>query len=107
MRENEACAVPLIELLRRIPKDYRAQWEQEPYHHCSSPVGLHCHEAADALEAAKAENKRLREALLTAAKRVDSDAFYLRGHGSDVERRLRGTATSILAALKETDDAQG
>lgn len=49
--EELACAVPLVELLRRIPVDYRAQWTDadglQASH--SAPVGMYCHQAADAL----------------------------------------------------------
>jgi hypothetical protein len=49
--EKRACAVPLIELLRRTPKDAILRW-QEPdglKAHCSSPIGLRAHEAATRL----------------------------------------------------------
>lgn len=50
MSNNNVCQVPLWELLRGIPKDFR-QWFDEPNgvsRHI--PIGVYCHEVADILE---------------------------------------------------------
>ena len=53
--DNTGCAqVPLVELLRSVPKDARAEIELGPCHHRFIPWGRHCHDAADAIDAAEA-----------------------------------------------------
>jgi hypothetical protein len=51
--DEQCCEVPLIELLRRVPRDARF-WERTETESTHYPVGRLCHEAADALEQARA-----------------------------------------------------
>jgi hypothetical protein len=60
MNDGGPCETPLIDLLRCIPVDAVYQWEDEVRglrSYNSSPIGKHCHRAADEIE-------RLRAALL-------------------------------------------
>lgn len=50
-----AAAVPLVELLRRVPTDARLVIENGPYSTSYIPVGRYCHEAANALATKPAE----------------------------------------------------
>lgn len=64
--EPQASETPLPELLRDVPRDYRAEWpfqfwpDGTPSGHAMAPVGLYCHRAADEIDRLKAENKALR-----------------------------------------------
>ena len=49
--EYRAAKTPLIDLLRKVPKDGRHMYEHNPTHHQNIPYGRLCHEAADELEA--------------------------------------------------------
>ena len=61
-----ACKVPLVERLRSIPRNLRAEWamqwdeEGRATGHTLSPVGRLCHEAADRIAELEAEVERLR-----------------------------------------------
>jgi hypothetical protein len=58
--ENEIPSeVPLIERLRRVPKDARLIYEHSPTCSSITPVGLLSHEAADKLESLSEQNERL------------------------------------------------
>lgn len=50
MSENQACEVPLLELLRGVPKDARAWYEHNSTSHSHIPYGHLCHKAADMIE---------------------------------------------------------
>jgi chromosome segregation ATPase len=58
---DQANKTPLIDLLRNVPKDFRASWESQwaddgtPTGHTMSPVGQLCHEAAERLAELEAE----------------------------------------------------
>lgn len=53
---DQASATPLVELLRSIPKDLRAEWEIQwfedgtPSGHAMAPVGKHAHDAAEQIK---------------------------------------------------------
>jgi hypothetical protein len=49
---------PLLDLLRKVPKDGRAIYEHGPTHSQSVPYGRLCHEAADALAAEREARER-------------------------------------------------
>lgn len=59
---------PLVDLLRNVPKDLRAEWpiqwseDGRETGHSMSPIGKHCHEAADRIAELK---RQLAEALET------------------------------------------
>jgi hypothetical protein len=56
MNEGGPCETPLTDLLRSIPADAVYQWEEEVrgFHSwSSSPIGKHCHRAADQIERAQ------------------------------------------------------
>lgn len=70
MSEEQASATPLVDLLRSIPIDFRAQWpiqwfeDGTPSGHASSSVGKHAHDAAEQIEqlqAALTELVRLKD----------------------------------------------
>lgn len=42
--------VPLVELLRKVPKDARIAFDDGPHSTYYCPIGRHCHEAADEIE---------------------------------------------------------
>lgn len=74
----EAKRTPLIELLERVPRDAVLVVEHDQFSSSSHPVGRLCHEAADALEAAREDarvlrrgNERLAEALREVADDLD------------------------------------
>jgi len=48
--EATACDTPLIELLRNVPADARAEYEHSKFSHSNIPYGHLCHTAADKLE---------------------------------------------------------
>lgn len=60
MSDNQATQVPLIELLRHVPSDYKAVWTDETallaFH--SVPVGRYCHEAADEITSLREDLER-------------------------------------------------
>lgn len=74
---NEACAVPLIERLRSVPRDQRQMVEIERFHHRSIPYGQFCHEAADALEELARDRNRIL-GLLHDATCAEVDAAHAR-----------------------------
>lgn len=47
--ENQAAAMPLVERLRSVPREWRELREIGPTHHRNVPYGVFCHEAADEL----------------------------------------------------------
>lgn len=53
----EAKRTSLIELLERVPRDAVLVVEHDQFSSSSHPVGRLCHEAADALRAALAEQQ--------------------------------------------------
>ena len=57
MDECRAAKTPLIELLRSVPKHAVEMYEHNPTHHQNIPYGRLCHEAADALEIAKRDER--------------------------------------------------
>lgn len=66
LRET-AGKTPLVDLLRAIPKDYRAEWTEAEGLRAThlSPVGLYCHEAAEAITQLQAKIERLEGAAKT------------------------------------------
>ncbi len=56
---NEAQQTPLIDLLRNVPVDARAEYEHGPTHHSNIPYGRLCSEAADEITRLRAEVERL------------------------------------------------
>lgn len=48
---EQTSKTPLSELLRRIPKDARLEWQTGEFSHAMAPVGLYCHEAAGWVQA--------------------------------------------------------
>ena len=74
----EAKRTPLIELLERVPRDAVLAVEHDQFSSSSHPVGRLCHEAAAALEAARAEVERLADALRELEDCVQRDEALLR-----------------------------
>ena len=80
MSEQQACEVPLIELLRAVPADYRAcieiQWAEDgtPTGHRFIPVGVLSHRAADEIERQRDSALSALAALKEAAAKVCFDA---------------------------------
>jgi hypothetical protein len=74
-REERAMAditpeqTPLVDLLREVPKDLRAEWPSQwaedgrPIGHTLSPVGKHCHEAAERIAELEAQLAEAREVI--------------------------------------------
>jgi len=68
---DQASATPLVELLRSIPKDLRAEWEIQwfedgtPSGHAMAPVGKHAHDAAEQIKQLQSKNDRLNDELNT------------------------------------------
>lgn len=56
---EQACSVPLIELLDSVPFHCREFVEIEPHHHRNIPYGRLCQEAAEEIRALRAEVERL------------------------------------------------
>lgn len=72
MSEGGPCQTPLIDLLRCIPEDAVYQWEDEVRGFrswSSSPIGKHCHRAADEIE-------QLLEKLPCGHRKIDMDDSY-------------------------------
>ena len=110
---DQPAQTPLIELARRVPKDFRGEWEIQwaddgrPTGHSMAPVGKYLHDMADELDilrhrlvAEKAmrerQAKRIEELEAITAEAVD-DARLL---GIDNER-LRAENTKLLAVLQD------
>lgn len=56
------CAVPLEELLEKVPVDHRLIVESRYYHGSTSiPVGRHCHAAVHYIRALREQLKNLQE----------------------------------------------
>ena len=62
--EYRAAKTPLIDLLRKVPKDGRHMYDESPVMAHNIPYGRLCHEAADELAAA---NERIEELSFDAA----------------------------------------
>lgn len=66
--EYRAAKTPLIDLLRKVPKDGRHMYDESPVMAHNIPYGRLCHEAADELEAdLAAANERIEELSFDAA----------------------------------------
>ena len=61
MSNEQACATPLVDMLRSVPASHRTEWETQwaedgtPTGHAMSPIGKHCHDAADRIADLEAE----------------------------------------------------
>lgn len=70
MSDRAACATPLVEILRSVPKDYRTaraiQWAQDGTEtgHQFIPVGNMMHEAADRIAELERELAAIRTAVM-------------------------------------------
>lgn len=96
--EQGPCAVPLTELLRKIPSAQRLMWTEEDGLKATHyvPVGRYAHEAADEIERLRTELAAVREdAVETVQFWSDYVSEYFREKHdlkTDIER-LRGTVT--------------
>ena len=84
----ESCNTPLTELLKAVPITHRTEWETQwaedgtPTGHCMSPIGKHCHEAADRIAELEQELSRVRinfETGIDIVKRRDKRIVELKG----------------------------
>ena len=125
-----ACKVPLVERLRGIPQNLRAEWamqwdeEGRATGHTLSPVGQLCHEAADRiaeLEADahgmyaeimqwRAEVERLRDSLAatgdTRHEAMEAAIRVAEAH-SETIRQLRDEVERLRDAIAEADHTDG
>lgn len=75
---SQAAQVPLVELLRGVPKDHRVWFELGYCHHQHIPIGKYCHEAADhiaALESRLAAYESGAESARGCAEKISIDAM--------------------------------
>ena len=131
MSDEKCDAVPLLELARRIPKDFRGEWEIQwhedgtPSGHAMAPVGRYVHQLADRIEELEAtlsvgseecqrfsdqvdylgaEVERLQELTANDGKEIGS---YREGTGLRGEnRRLEAEVERLRAMLQEMIDMQ-
>ncbi len=100
----EAKRTPLIELLERVPRDAVLAVEHDQFSSSSHPVGRLCHEAAAALEEARAEVEMLRKAL----KDADNELDWLDETIDPRDHSYWGMRRNMKAALsKENSNEQG
>ena len=96
MTDEKACATPLLELARSVPKDLRAEWpiqfseDGRPSGHAMAPVGRYLHDLADENERLKAELK----AEVNARKAMEE-------HGERWVERIEQLERVCRAALKD------
>ena len=89
---SQACATPLYELLRAVPKHERLTIDNGYSTHCI-PVGRHCHDAADILEKLHAQQieRNMAEAKPVEAQGVDREELALGVLGLPCWKRPDGT----------------
>ena len=121
MSETRGCETPLIELLRRVPKDARQMYEHDSAHYQNIPYGFLCHREADELTAVTAERDELRQVNREVAELLVENARrrrVLRDTRAEVERikaeaNIRGDhyaydlMRTILATLVPEGEAEG
>lgn len=56
-----ACETPLIQLLRKAPRDARGVYENNPTDYSFIPYGIYCHRAADRIEELEARVEGLQD----------------------------------------------
>lgn len=115
MHPELACQVPLLELLRAVPKDARLVIDDATMPFCTHyiPVGRYCHEAADALATRALVPEPIpawklvpieptRAMMCSVDDMVDGDKCLARGRAYDVWDRLL-KAAPVHPALTSSD----
>ena len=93
---------PLVDLLRDVPKDLRAEWpiqwseDGRETGHSIAPIGKYCHDAVDKI--AELEQQLAEAQKLVEATSRDCNATALE------RNKLRGQLAAIAAASQENSD---
>ena len=80
---SEAMQTPLTELLRMTPDDLRAEWPSQwaedgrEIGHTMSPIGKHCHQAADRID-------KLEQQLAVSARRIETEEKISNSYLEDI-----------------------
>lgn len=93
------CAVPLVELLRTLPVDARHTWTDSDGVKATHwmPIGRYAHEAADCIDALKAERDELKHDVARALANHTADLERI----EELERGLRITRSAWAQAADE------
>ena len=106
---NQPQQTPLVDMLRSVPRKHRTEWETQwaedgtATGHAMSPIGKHCHDAADRieqLEAQLAESNHALDCITTTSGELQD---VCNGLEAQLDR-VRELPDEWLIQITDTDD---